>query len=54
MIGCLVDNFFADLTYKIHWFSIGVNTKYQITQRFRDEGFHLGNWRIGAQIGIVF
>ena len=46
--------FFADLTYKIHWFSIGVNAKYQITQDFRDEGINFGNWRIGAQIGVVF
>lgn len=46
--------FFADLTYKIHWFSIGVNAKYQITQNFRDEGINFGNWRIGAQIGVVF
>ena len=46
--------FFADLTYRINWFSIGINTKYQITQSFRDEGFDLGNWRIGAQMGIVF
>ena len=46
--------FFADLTYKIHWFSIGVNTKYQVTQGFRNEGFDLSNWRIGAQIGVVF
>jgi hypothetical protein len=46
--------FFADLTYKINWFSVGINTKYQITEDFRDEGLDLSNWRIGAQIGIVF
>lgn len=46
--------FFADLTYKIHWFFIGVNTKYQITEGFRDEGFNLSNWRIGAHIGVMF
>ena len=46
--------FFAELTYKIDWFSIGVNAKYQITQGFRDEDFDLSNWRIGAQIGVVF
>ena len=46
--------FFGDLIYKIHWFSIGVNAKYQITQSFRDEGIDFGNWRIGAQIGVVF
>ncbi len=46
--------FFTDLTYKIHWFSIGVNAKYQITEDFRSEGTNLSNWRIGAQIGVVF
>ena len=46
--------FFGDLTYKIHWFSIGVNVKYQITQDFRDEDFDLNNLRVGAQIGIMF
>ena len=46
--------FFGDLTYKIHWFSIGVNAKYQITEDFRDEDFDLSNLRVGAQIGIMF
>ena len=46
--------FFADLTYKIQWFSIGVNAKYQITEGFRNEGINLNNLRIGAQIGVVF
>ena len=46
--------FFADLSYKIDWFSIGVNTKYQITQSFRDEDFDLSNWRVGVQIGVMF
>jgi hypothetical protein len=46
--------FFGDLTYKIKWFSIGVNAKYQITQDFRDEDFDLNNLRVGAQIGIMF
>jgi hypothetical protein len=46
--------FFADLTYKIYWFSIGVNGKYQITEDFEDEDVDLSNWRLGAQIGIVF
>jgi hypothetical protein len=34
---------FADLTYKIQWFSIGVNGKYQITEDFKDEGVDLSN-----------
>ena len=46
--------FFGDLTYKIHWFSIGVNAKYQITQDFRDEDFDLSNFRVGAQLGVMF
>ena len=46
--------FFGDLTYKIHWFSIGVNAKYQITQDFRDEDFDLTNLRAGAEIGVMF
>ena len=46
--------FFADLTYKIHWFSIGVNAKYQVTQDFRDDDFDLSNLRVGAQIGVMF
>ena len=45
---------FADLTYKIRWFSIGVNGKYQITEDFKDEGIDLSNWRLGVQLGIVF
>lgn len=45
---------FADVTYKIRWFSIGVNGKYQITEDFKDDDFDLSNWRLGAQIGIIF
>ena len=49
---------FADLTYKIRWFSIGINGKYQVTESFQDATsgyeFDLSNWRLGMQIGIVF
>ena len=45
---------FADLTYKINWFSIGVNGKYQITEDFKNEGIDLSNYRLGVQLGIVF
>jgi hypothetical protein len=45
---------FADLTYKINWFSIGINGKYQITEEFNDEGIDLSNYRLGAQLGILF
>jgi hypothetical protein len=46
--------FFGDLTYKIHWFSIGVNAKYQITEDFSGEDFNLNNLRVGTQIGVMF
>lgn len=45
---------FADLTYKIHRFSIGVNGKYQMTEDFKNEGIDLSNYRLGVQLGIVF
>jgi hypothetical protein len=45
---------FVDLTYKIKWFSIGVNGKYQITENFKDEDLDLNNLRAGVQIGILF
>lgn len=45
---------FADLSYKINWFSIGVNAKYQITQSFKDEGLDLSNFRLGVHIGVIF
>jgi hypothetical protein len=46
--------FFADLTYKINWFSVGGNAKYQITEDFQNESLDLSNWRIGVQIGITY
>jgi hypothetical protein len=45
---------FADFLFKIHWFSIGVNGKYQVTEDFRNEGIDLNNYRLGVQLGIVF
>jgi len=45
---------FADLTYKINWFSIGVSGKYQITENFNNEGIDLSNLRLGVQFGMVF
>ena len=44
---------FADLGYKISWFFAGINTKYQITQSFKDEGVNLNNFKLGAFIGII-
>jgi hypothetical protein len=46
--------FFIDLTYKINWFSVGLNAKYQVTEDFRDEGLDLNNFRVGFKIGIMF
>jgi len=45
---------FADLGYKINWFSIGLDAKYQITQSFKDEDLDLSNFRLGVHIGIIF
>jgi hypothetical protein len=45
---------FADLSYKINWFSIGINTKYQITQSFREEDLDFSNFKLGVHIGIIF
>jgi hypothetical protein len=45
---------FTDLNYKINWFTIGLNFKYQITQGFKKEDLNLSNFRLGAQIGIMF
>jgi len=50
--------FFADLTYKIHRWSIGVHANYQITEDFEDPALgydlDLSNWRLGVQMGIIF
>ncbi|TFG90484.1 MAG: hypothetical protein E4G71_05215 [Candidatus Atribacteria bacterium] len=45
---------FTDLNYKINWLSIGLNFKYQITEGFKDEDLNLSNFRLGAQIGVMF
>ena len=45
---------FADLTYKIKRFFMGINGKYQITENFKDEDFDFTNWRLGVQIGMMF
>lgn len=45
---------FADLTYKIGFFSVGCNAKYQITEDFKDGGVDLSNWKLGAQVGMLF
>ncbi|HOO38999.1 MAG TPA: hypothetical protein PLU81_10905 [Deltaproteobacteria bacterium] len=49
---------FADLTFKFHWFMMGVNAKYQVTTDFEDSAsgykFSLNNWRFGMQLGGLF
>lgn len=45
---------FADLTYKIGWFSAGINAKYQMTEDFEGSDVDLSNWRLGFQLGVVF
>jgi hypothetical protein len=45
---------FTDLTYKIGWFAIGVDAKYQMTEDFKEENVDLSNWRLGIHIGGVF
>ncbi len=45
---------FADLTYKIERFFMGINGKYQITEDFKNEDFDFNNWRLGVQIGMMF
>ena len=45
---------FSDLSYKINWFTMGLNFKYQITEGFKKEDLNLSNFRLGAQIGIMF
>jgi hypothetical protein len=46
--------FFTDLTYKIRWFTMGINAKYQITEQFKDESLDLNNFRLGIQFGAAF
>jgi hypothetical protein len=45
---------FADVTYKIGRFTVGVNAKYQMTEDFKDSDVDLSNWRLGLQLGGLF
>lgn len=45
---------FADMFYKIHWFHIGMETKYQFTQSFKDLDFTFSNFRVVAGLGVNF
>ena len=46
--------FFGDVNYKIGEFFIGINGKYQFTEKFEDSPFTMDNWRVGGKVGIVF
>jgi hypothetical protein len=43
-----------DLNYTMNQFFIGVNTKYQLTEDFKDFNYNYNNWRIGGQLGVMF
>ena len=45
---------FTDLTFKIGWLAIGLNGKYQITERFKDSDIKLSNYRLGLSLGGCF
>lgn len=45
---------FTDLTYKIGWFSLGLNAKYQITEDFKNISADLSNYRCGLSLGAIF
>jgi hypothetical protein len=45
---------FAEMMFRMGWFSLGLNGKYQITEDFKDTDFSLDNWRVGMVTGIVF
>ncbi|MDO8724318.1 MAG: outer membrane beta-barrel protein [Syntrophales bacterium] len=46
--------FFADLNYKRDQFFVGINGKYQATEDFKNKDVNFNNWRIGAQVGLMF
>lgn len=45
---------FAEMMFRMGWFSLGFNGKYQITESFKGSDFTLDNWRVGMVTGIVF
>ena len=45
---------FAAASYKIDWFIIGLNAKYQLTDDFKDSDTDLSNYRVGVHVGAVF
>ena len=45
---------FAEMMFRMGWFSLGVNGKYQVTESFKGTDFTLDNWRVGMVTAIVF
>lgn len=45
---------FGDVNYRLNQFFVGVNGKYQITEKFKDTDTNLNNWRFGVQVGMTF
>jgi hypothetical protein len=47
--------FFADINYTRSIFFIGINGKYQISEKgIKKYDVDLNNWRVGGQIGVTF
>jgi hypothetical protein len=46
--------FFVDVNYKVDNIFFGANLKYQITEEYDDIDTDFSNFRIGAQIGLLF
>jgi len=45
---------FADLVFRIAWFDLGVNAKYQLVQDFEPVEADFSNLRLGLQAGVIF
>jgi len=45
---------FGDMIYKINWFTLGIDAKYQITEELEAVGFDFSNFRLGFQLGAKF
>ena len=45
---------FAEMMFRMGWFSLGVNGKYQVTESFKGTDFTLDNWRVGMVTAILF
>jgi len=45
---------FAEMVFRMGWFSLGVNGKYQMTENFKGTGFALDNWRAGIVTVFAF